>query len=193
MFNKLIIPYLRLVKLQSLDADILLTDRLRRGDHEAFREVFENHWLGLYDFARRIIKSDEDTKEIVQSVFLELWEKRDRFEIENLGYYLKACIRNKCIDYIRTQHTRNKYFEHFKAFCETASNTTEEQVAHQDLAEQIDETLRAMPEKSQLIFRLNKLEGFTIHEISQKVNLSTKAVEYHLTKANKALKLSLKS
>ena len=180
------------MKSESVHNNHTLESRLLNGDHHAFREIFERHWKEVYHYARRRIDSDEDSKELVQNLFLELWEKRDRFEIRNIESYLKVCVRNKCIDYIRSKAHQKQYFEHFKMFGERISNSTQESMEYLELSAQIDEALRTLPEKSRMIFRMSKMEGYSVNEISDKVNLSNKAVEYHLTKAMKAVKFSLK-
>lgn len=174
----------------SADAD--LSSRLRSGDRYAFQIIFEENWLDLYTYAFRKIRSKEEAEELVQSVFLELWEKRERFEIVTIKHFLKVCCRNKCIDFIRKKILEGKYEAHHKAYWSLVDNSTEHDIIVHDLSDQIEGGLRTLPEKSQLIFRLSKMEGFTVKEISKQVNLSDKAVEYHLAKALRTLKIYLK-
>ncbi len=73
-----------------------------------------------------------------------------------------------------------------------AAETTEENVSYNELNQAIEKAIGELPEKSQEIFRLNRLEGRSVPEIAQSLHLSERAIEYHLTKSLRTLRLHLK-
>jgi RNA polymerase sigma-70 factor (family 1) len=174
------------------DRENQLVEALRRGDTSAFAELFDRYWFDLYEYASKKINEPDEAEELVQNVFLDLWEKRERLVIGNVFYFLKVCLRNKCVDYLRGKILEGKYAGYCKLFSEADSNVTDNEVMLNDLSECVEAGLRELPEKSQLVFKLNKFEGFSIKEVASRVNLSEKGVEYHLTKAMKTMRRCLK-
>jgi RNA polymerase sigma-70 factor (family 1) len=169
-----------------------LVQNLRLGDSRAFAMVFETYWLELFHFAEKKIRCREDAEELVQAVFLDLWEKRERLVNVNLHNFLVVCLRNKCVDYLRQKMQEGKYADYCKSFADTTSLSTQEIVYWHDLSDSIADGLTGLPEKSQLVFKLNRFEGLSVKETAEKLNLSEKAVEYHITKALKVMKVRLK-
>ncbi len=169
----------------------VLLEKLKMGDKDAYAIIFETWWYELYKYAVKKIRSREDAQEIVQVIFLELWEDRERLVNVNLTHFLKVCVRNKCVDYIRKKVLQGKYTEHCQRYAEVAYNDTPT-VLLDEISSQLGIGLDHLPEKSQLVFRLSRFEGYSIKEIANKTNLSEKSVEYHLTKALKVMRTCLK-
>lgn len=171
------------------DENDLLT-ALRSGDEEAFSIIFKKYWYQLYTIAYSKVQSHEVAEEIVQELLVTLWEKRNVLLITNLSHYLNAALKNRCIDYIRKNTTREKYWLYIKSYFPVMD--VQEQVSTQELEEAIEKGIAELPEKSRLIFKLNRVDGLSNSEIANKVNLSEKSVEYHITKSLKQLRRSLK-
>jgi RNA polymerase sigma-70 factor (family 1) len=169
----------------------ILLERLKKGDHDAYRMIFDAWWCELYKYTVKKIRSKEDAQEIVQNLFLELWEERENLVNINLSHFLKVCTRNKCVDYIRKKVVEGKYTHH----CHLYSEITEDEMQSvylDDISSQVDMGLNYLPLKSQLVFRLSRFEGYSNKEIADKIQLTEKSVEYHLTKALKVLRVRLK-
>ncbi|WP_353722767.1 sigma-70 family RNA polymerase sigma factor [Dyadobacter sp. 676] len=164
---------------------------LQNGDAEAFTAIYKAYWYDMFLVAYRKLRNKEAAEEIVQDIFLRLWRERDTLYIGNLNYYLFAAVRYEVIDHIRTRGRTFEYLDH-EAFPGIQDLNTENQLALDELLRVIDECLHILPEKTSEIFRLHKLEYWSISRIAARFGLSEKAVEYHLTKSVRAMRTHLK-
>jgi len=165
---------------------------LQQGDRTAFQEIFNRYWNPLYTIAYTRLKSREEAEEVVQELFATLWSKCNTLLIGNLSHYLFGAVRKRVINQIRTKITHEKYWAYCQTFIPSAAETTEESVSYNELNQAIEKAIGELPEKSQEIFRLNRLEGRSVPEIAQSLHLSERAIEYHLTKSLRTLRLHLK-
>lgn len=170
-----------------------LTERFLKGDRKAFEEIFDAYWYPLYKNAYDAIRSREEAEEIIQDLFASLWQKRESLRINNLSNYLFVAVRRRIIDRSRSKLTHAKYWDYCKAHIPVQEKTTEDMVSFNELNERLEEVISKLPQKSQLIFRLNKLEGHSVSEISKFLQLSERAIEYHLTRSIRELRLHLKN
>ncbi|QJW91603.1 RNA polymerase sigma-70 factor [Spirosoma taeanense] len=179
------------MNLKSLPDEILLI-RLRTGDEAAFREIYQRYWKKLYSVARRKIESLDAVEELVQDIFLKLWERRHELRIERLDAYLFTAVRYATINHIKSNLIHEKYAEYAYTHLPEASSTTEEQMDLDELIEAVERQLNDLPEKTSQIFRLNRLEYQSVKEISSRMNVPERTVEYHLSQAIKALRIYLR-
>lgn len=169
-----------------------LLKELRKGNVTAFEQIFHSYWKDLYRIAKGKLQSHEEAEEVIQSVFSTLWEKRETLMINNLNQYLHTCVKNRILNIIRANITKEKYWVYYRSFFPAATNVTAESVFYDDLDEAVQEAVNTLPEKSRMVFTLSRLEGKTNAEIAHILELSEKAIEYHLTKSVRALKVRLK-
>jgi RNA polymerase sigma-70 factor (family 1) len=172
--------------------DLELLEAIRRDDEEAFTELFKRYWKKVHDMAYPRVRSEEVTAEIVQDLFVALWDKRASHSITHVPSYLYSAVKNKALNYMAAQVVRKNYWEYCKKFFLDRDNVTENTVAFDELMEAIETGIEHLPEKSKKVFRLNRLEGRSIPEIADTLNLSEKAIQYHLTQSLKKLRLHLK-
>jgi RNA polymerase sigma-70 factor (ECF subfamily) len=175
------------------DTDLHLLSRVKENDHKAFEEIFDRYWYRMYRYAVAVMRSREDAEEIVQDLFATLWLKREEQVILNLSHYLFVAVRRRIIDRARTQFTRAKYWEYCKIHIPQYDTNTEEAVAYNELAGELEAAIRILPEKSQLIFRLSRFEGQSVREISKSLKLSERAIEYHITRSLEHLRVHLRN
>jgi RNA polymerase sigma-70 factor (family 1) len=169
-----------------------LLEAVRHDSEKAFEEIFNRYWSKVYEVAYSLVQSREITQEIVQSLFISLWDKRASLVVTNLLPYLTAAARHRALDVIESQLVRQKHWDYYKRFIPEQACTTEHDVAFNELVEAIEEKLELLPEKSKRVFMLNRVEGRSVEEIANILNLSKKAIQYHLTKSTKELRGHLK-
>lgn len=169
-----------------------LITSLQQGSEEAFTVIYRRYWYKMFLVAYRKLQDKAAAEEIIQDIFLRLWKERNTAKINNLDYYLFTAVRYEVISQIRSNVSRGTYAGSASDFDSLSECNTENQMALKELLSQIEKGLHDLPEKSGEIFRLYKLENWSINRIATHFGLSEKAVEYHITKATKSVRNHLK-
>ncbi|UOQ69835.1 RNA polymerase sigma-70 factor [Hymenobacter volaticus] len=172
--------------------DAALLDALREDQEQAFTEIYKRYCYRLFTVAYRKLKNCEVAEELVQDLFADLWARRSSNQIEQLENYLFTAIRYRIINYIKAQQVKSGYELYCRLSTNEADTDTEKSLAFNDLSEALLASMRKLPEKSREIFQLSRLEHYSVSEISVRVKLSEKSVEYHLTKSLKLLRTYLR-
>ena len=172
------------------DQDLLAL--IRKDDNEAFAELYSRYSPKVRALAFSKLNSIEATQEIVQEIFSGIWERRESLYIEAVPNYLAVAVRYRAINYIKGQLAFRKYSNLYKSFVKVSEEETLETVQFHNLTEAIEESVEKLPEKTQLVFRLNRMEGKSIAEIAIKLKLSEKAIKYHISRSIKELRFHLK-
>jgi RNA polymerase sigma-70 factor (family 1) len=174
-------------------SDIQLLEELSKSRSErAFDELFRRYWHIAYQSAYAKLKSKEQAEEIVQDIFMGIWNKSGSLSVSNFHHYLQSAIKYRVVDVIRSHVVQQKYWDYYKAFIPKADESTENKIAFDELMGVIEKKMETLPEKSRKVFYLNRLEGYSVREIANLLKLSEKAIEYHLTRSLKELKLHLR-
>ena len=181
----------RMITSQSSDED--LVEWLRKGHARAFEEIYQRYWYKLYRVAYQQTGTREEAEELVQNLFESLWHRRDQLTIRHLSSYLVVSIKHLATNYVKSQITHRKYQEYLILHEIRQYFGTDDQVQFTDLSKAVDEAMKKLPEKSGEIFRLSRFDGQSVKAIADRLNLSEKAVEYHITKSLKVLKEQLKA
>ena len=167
---------------------------LVNGDHQAFEFIYWRHVHGLYRFAQSRLHAEEESREIVQSIFVDLWERRASLgHVTSLSPYLYRMLKNRLVEHYRHNLVKNRYIEDFSFFEPSGHNTTEDLQNLNDTKALIDESVASMPPRMQMAFRLSREENLPIAHIAQQMNISPRTAETLLTKALKRLRTSLGS
>ena len=151
---------------------------------EGFEQVYNAFVDKLYGICRSNLNSKEAAEEIVQDVFLSLWERKDRIEIkESLERYLTRAAKLKIIDYLRRKARNEKHMTSFLDEHSHADDGTEQAIAYNELHAQITELVNRLPFQSKEVFKLSREKGLSNKEIASVLLISEKTVEYHMKKA----------
>ena len=172
-------------------SDELLVKLLRVGEQDAFEEIYRRYWQKLLRSAQFKLRSKETIEEILQDLFISLWEKREKVLIENLEAYLNTSLRYLIINQIKKQILQEKFVEYSLKKNELTDDV-DESVAFNELSIAIEKAIEQLPEKTQQIFRLNRLEYKSVKEIALLLETPERTVEYHITQALKALRIHLR-
>lgn len=166
-----------------------------------FEDVYLSYFSKMKYFAKEYVISEEDAENIVQDVFVELWENKEMLNMHmNLIAYLFTTIKNKCLNHLRhklvVQETANKLQEEYTISLrmnldslETFDNNL---FSDQDIEKLISRALDALPEKCRAIFIMSKIEGKKHNEIAQELNISINTVGSQIGIAYKKLRTELK-
>ncbi len=173
-------------------SEMQLIENFIQGDRSSFTTIYKKYWYKLFLIAQRRLNDKAVSEELVQEIFVQLWEKRESLQIQSLENYLVRAAKYAVIDYIRTQIVKNNYIHYYRSFIEQEDLQTENIVAVNDLTSLMEKGLKTLPEKSQEVFRLSRMENWPVTKIATHLQLSEKGVEYHITKSIKTLRIYLK-
>ena len=173
------------------DGDLL--NALQQGDRRAFAEIYERYWEPLHRVACRKLGSSETAEEVVQDLFLTIWERRQTVRIDKLDRYLFSALKFGIIDLIRTQAVHDRFVHFVETTSTNFDQRTEDTLALQDLTRSVERVLLSLPEKTQQVFRLSRFDCLTIPEIADQLKVSEKTVQYHLGNALRTLRTNLNS
>ncbi|HEY1112622.1 MAG TPA: RNA polymerase sigma-70 factor [Chitinophagaceae bacterium] len=173
----------------TLYTDNDLVTLLAQDDQLAFEQLYTRHWAPLYQSAFYIVQDSDACKDIIQDVFAWLWEHRHTLEVQSVKAYLKAAVRFKLANYIRSGRVRASFFESLAGFAPPALSPGCEELAEaRELQVLIQQTIAQLPQKCQEIFRLSREERLTNQEIAERLGLSVKTVENQMTIALRRLR-----
>lgn len=167
-----------------------LFEKVKNDDVKAFEALFHHYYGFLCAYAFKYTNNHHAAEEIVQDLFVEIWEKRAQLTIRtSLKSYLFQSVRNRCLNLFQHQKTRTTFAEKFRSEFNPVSD---EEFVEINLADKIEKAIDSLPEKRREVFRLSREEGLKYREIAQKLNLSIKTVETHMALAIAALRDKLK-
>ena len=172
------------------DQQLLLL--IKQDDNNAFVELYNRYSKKVRALAFSKVNSLEATQEIVQDIFSNIWERRHLLNIHALPNYLAVAVKYRVINHIKEEISFKKHSHFYKSFVKISADETLKTVQFNNLSEALEEGVQKLPEKTQLVFRLNRMEGKSVPEIASKLNLSEKAIKYHISRSLKELRLHLR-
>ena len=170
-----------------------LLTRLKNGDILAFDQVYELYSHKLFSFVFKILKNEMEVDDIVQEVFVKIWESRNKLEdYKLLNSYIFTIAYNNSIDLIRKRIINNKYVEHLKnsATINFAPSIIS-QIEFNELNIHVGKLIANLPDRQKQVYLLHREEGFTYTEIAKKLRISKNTVENHMVKALKYLRQNI--
>jgi len=170
-------------------ADKLILEHLKNSNQGVFEMVFKYYYSGLVIYADQIIKNIPVSEDIVQSVFLKLWENRQSLDIHSFRSYLIQCVKNRCIDHLRSCEVKNKLSQELKDY--SHFEMQEDLWTLMELDELIQQAIDKLPPRCREIFLMSRTENLKIAEIAEKLRLSARTVETQISKALKVLRTEL--
>lgn len=161
-------------------------------DQVAFKILYKRYWEQCYSQVLRRSGDEALAEDLTQAVFVSLWEKRKSVTIKNVSAYLFTALRFKFITHLKSQMHEEMYISHALHTQCDQPDSVEASVRMKELLEAIDKGVAMMPSKTKTIYTLSRTEHYSIKEIANKLNLSEKAVEYHITQSLKTMRFALK-
>jgi RNA polymerase sigma-70 factor (ECF subfamily) len=166
--------------------------KLKDGNEQAFKALFLKYYSAMCHFASQFLTDRELAEEIVQEMFVKIWEKRSVLNIEtSVKHYLFRSVRNHCLNQIQHEKIRKQYASKVLEAAQQEINT-EQYFLEVDLIQRIEKCIESLPPKRREIFRLSREQGLKYKEIADKLDISVKTVEAQMGLALKYLREELK-
>lgn len=177
---------------RNLYTDPALMLRLRSGDQEAFKKIFDLWFNKLYYFSFKYLKSKEHAEEVVQETMLQLWLTREKLD-ENypVSPYLFTIARRLSLNSLRqiasSKSATQKLFERtsFEGF------TTDEDLSLAELRRLTERAILLMPKQQQLVYQMSRNEGLSLDQIAERLGITKNTTKKHLSEALKVIKKQL--
>ena len=173
--------------------DIELVERLQKGDVEAFDLIYEKYSGKLYAFGLKYLKSTAEAEELVQSVFLKLWENYKILKKElSFKSYLFTIAYNDICKLFRKRNYRQKFIDDSLYENSQFSSEIEEGIDYHSVLEQVELIVNKLPEKQKTIFLKSRKEGKSTKEIAEEVGLSPGTVDNYISESLKFIRSRLR-
>lgn len=167
-----------------------LFDRIKADDQKALELLFAVYFPRLNDFSRKVIKDDSISQDIVQEVFVKVWEKRAIIDSLNIEAFLFKLVRNRCIDYIKHLKVVNNRMQEIQISTQYEELYRIDFIGNepyvlieQELKIKIDKTILDLPDRCREVFTLSRINGLKNKEIAEMLGINIKNVERHLNRA----------
>ena len=164
--------------------DQQLVRSLRKGDIFAYNELFQKYSQKVYNFSIKHLKNEEDVTDLVQEIFMKIWDKRKEInEMKSFNGFLFTITLNLIRDYFRKKVKNRKLVDKWIEETEPYSDSTVQTIEFGSLEKVVSTLVEQLPQKRQTVFRLSRNEGLSNDEIAEQMNIQKKTVENHLNLA----------
>ena len=170
------------------DEQLLL--QMQYGDGQAFDLLYEKYWEKTFSDAYKRLRNKEQSKDIVQDIFTDIWLRRDVIRITNLPGYLQVAVRNRVLKLLEKQKHSHPFFDAIENL-PALHHFADSNLLWKELAASYDALVATLPPKRQQIFRMRYQDDLTTTEIASTLQVSRKTVQNQLTRAIEQLKVSL--
>ncbi|MBC6999417.1 RNA polymerase sigma-70 factor [Cytophaga sp. FL35] len=162
-------------------SDSVLLSRVKGGCKESFRILYDRYFDFLYQYSFTLLKDTQQSQDLIQELFVQLWEKKGYLEITNLKSYLTAALRNKVINTYRN----NKYVDLDEELISQLVSPIigDEQLEENDLEMEFNRILNNLPRKCRNVFYLSRIKNYRNKEIAEELDISIRTVETHISNA----------
>jgi len=174
----------------SIDEEILLLKKLSEGDQRSFESLYLQYRQLVYTGVWKLMKCHDTSQEILQDVFVKVWQNRARIDTsKSFRAYLYTISQSTVYDYFRRMASDQAKVSQFsKNYSATKTNEIEEQIAFKEVQQHLDTILESMPERCRQVFVLCKIEGRSYDEVAKLLNISTATINNHIVKATRIIK-----
>lgn len=168
-------------------------EQLIAGNESVFTVFYELYSEKVYRLAFRFLKDKEQSEEIVQETFINLWLSREKLNTEgNMWLYLYVIAKRLSLNALRQVCKSTDLTEKLLHHMIEGHNSTEEEVLAHDLEQFAEKIIEKLPRQQQLVFKLSRIEGLSHKEIAEQLHISPNTVKNHMVEALKTLKAHIK-
>jgi len=165
---------------------------LAQDDETSLEELFNHYYPRLFNFSKSILKLEDGIDDILQEVFVKIWKSRKNIKsTSTFNAYIFTITRNLLLNDLRRRLNEKNSKEEVKKLSLAEEYSLSEQIDFLELKEKIDSIVNELPTRQKEIFLLSRSEGLSHNEISEKLGIKPKTVEYHITLAVRCLKKKL--
>ncbi|WP_346237648.1 RNA polymerase sigma-70 factor [Niabella insulamsoli] len=158
-------------------------------DSVQYKTVFDLHYEALYGYACSILKAETYVDDIIQNIFVKLWQGREKIRPETVKSYLYTSVRNECLNQLKHKVVQTNHAQ--STLMAAGRFDHHHQAEEKELHEKIQYLVNQLPEKCAAVFFLCRQSGFSYKEVAEAMGISVKTVENQMSKALKFLRNGL--
>ncbi|MFO7619688.1 MAG: RNA polymerase sigma-70 factor [Bacteroidales bacterium] len=175
-----------------LFSDEKLMQEIKANNMFAFDILYKKYSKRLYFFGYSILKSQEETENLIQDVFLNLWEKRNDVERDaSVKYYLFSIAYNSAITRIRQKTKESEFISYIKSLPEIIEEPTNLKIEFNELSNKLEGIIQELPQRQKQVYILHRVKGFKYSEIAERLKISPNTIENHMSRALKTIRAKL--
>jgi RNA polymerase sigma-70 factor (family 1) len=169
--------------------DSELVEKLQKGDVEAFDIIYDKYSKKLYAFGLKYLGSTAEAEELVQSVFLKLWENYKTLKKESsFKSFIFTIAYNDICKLFRKRNYHKKFISDTLYECSESSSEIEEKIDYQSVLERVEQIIDKLPERQRTIFLKSRKEGKSTKEIAEEVGLSPGTIDNYISESLKLIR-----
>jgi RNA polymerase sigma-70 factor (ECF subfamily) len=163
--------------------ELFILQKMIDGDENALKYFFDTYYDDLCNFVNSYLRDESLAEDIVQSIFIYMWDKRDSIPYPgSMKSYLYMASKNKSLNHLRNIKNKNRILEKLSFEPKLVSdNNTDYFLEFEELKTIISQAIDILPNQCKIIYQLSREDGLTHKEIAQKLDISTKTVENQMT------------
>ena len=155
----------------------------------AFDTLYEKYCRKLYKFGFSLLKSKEETENLIQDVFLNLWENRHRVENNaSIQSYVFTIAYHSAVSILRKKARDQQFFDYLTTIREDLEDPVNVEVEYKELTVKLEEIIKNLPPRQKEIYLLHKVEGLRYEAIAEQLNISVNTIETHMSRALKTIR-----
>jgi len=165
---------------------------IKNGHEPSFRKVFDTYYKIMIITAYQVLKNEELSRDAAQEVFLKIWQNRNHLHKNiKLLPYLKRATSNSAINILKSRRHHISSGEAPLSVLEDSTQNPQEIYENIEIRKAINKAIDSLPDKCRAVYMLSRNDGLSHNEIAEQLNISTKTIENHITKALKVLRREL--
>lgn len=176
-----------MIKTNSQDYELL--QQLIEGDAQAFKDIYELYQDKIFAFAYKLTKQKDVADDMVQEIFIKLWEKRDQVKVElNFGAYLKKMTQNHIFNYLKKTSLDRKLQQTLKQKLEALQNSNADELMEKELQKVYSEAIETLSPQKKLIYNLSRTGDLSYEEIATQLRISRNTVRNQMVDAIRTIR-----
>jgi RNA polymerase sigma-70 factor (ECF subfamily) len=172
------------------DSELML--EIKADNMFAFDVLYRRYSKKVYKFGYSILKSTEDSENLIQDVFLNFWENRLNIEKDSsIKSYIFTITYNSAISIIRKKARESEFVEYLKALQQTSEEPVNVELEYKELSNKLEEIINKLPQRQKEVYQLHRIEGLNYKQIAERLHISVNTIENHMASALKTIRKNL--
>jgi RNA polymerase sigma-70 factor (ECF subfamily) len=172
--------------------DVELMREIKADNMFAFDVLYKKYSKKVFKFGYSILKSTEESENLIQDVFLNLWENRHKVENDSsIKSYVFTITYNSAISVLRKKAREEKFIEYLKSLQELHEEPANAEIEYNELSDKLDRIINKLPKRQREVYHLHKIEGLSYKQIAERLGISVNTIENHMAGALRTIRNNL--